>query len=102
MTGLELIAKERRRQVKAEGRTHAHDDSHTAGELTAAAIAYARVAELIFKVQYATAEYIGRKDWPWHPNDWKPSKRSIDNLIKAGALIAAEIDRLQRMESEDY
>lgn len=35
-------------------------------------------------------------DWPWHSSWWKPSDDPIRNLVKAGALIAAEIDRLQR------
>lgn len=36
-----------------------------------------------------------RNGWPWDMKWWKPSKDPIKNLIKAGALIAAEIDRLQ-------
>lgn len=37
--------------------------------------------------------------WPWHPKWWKPTPDDrIRELAKAGALIAAEIDRLQRME----
>lgn len=34
--------------------------------------------------------------WPWDENWWKPSLDPIRNLVKAGALLAAEIDRLQR------
>jgi len=35
--------------------------------------------------------------WPWHQGWWKPSPNDrIRELVKAGALIAAEIDRLQR------
>lgn len=38
----------------------------------------------------------GWKDgWPWSLNWWKPSSDPIKDLVKAGALIAAEIDRLQ-------
>jgi hypothetical protein len=36
--------------------------------------------------------------WPWDPSWWKPSPDPIRNLVKAGALIAAEIDRLQRRQ----
>ena len=36
-----------------------------------------------------------RNGWPWDKKWWKPSDDPIKNLIKAGALIAAEIDRLQ-------
>jgi hypothetical protein len=32
--------------------------------------------------------------WPWEPEGWKPSDDPIRNLVKAGSLIAAEIDRL--------
>jgi hypothetical protein len=37
-----------------------------------------------------------RFDWPWDASWWKPSNDPVRNLVKAGALIAAEIDRLQR------
>jgi len=36
--------------------------------------------------------------WPWEREAWKPSEDPIRNLVKAGALIAAEIDRLQRLK----
>jgi hypothetical protein len=40
------------------------------------------------------------KFWPWKPWWWKPSTNRIDELVKAGALIAAEIDRLQRIRTK--
>jgi hypothetical protein len=41
---------------------------------------------------------IGRY-WPWDREWWKPTPNNrIRELAKAGALIAAEIDRLQRLE----
>jgi hypothetical protein len=40
--------------------------------------------------------------WPWHPDWWKPSRDPVQNLVKAGALIAAEIDRLQRVQAGDH
>ena len=36
-----------------------------------------------------------RNSWPWDFKWWKPSDDPVKDLIKAGALIAAEIDRLQ-------
>ena len=36
-------------------------------------------------------------DWPWSDKWWKP-KDKIRDLVRAGALIAAEIDRLQRLK----
>jgi hypothetical protein len=40
--------------------------------------------------------------WPWDKGWWKPTPDNrIRELEKAGALIAAEIDRLQRMEGKE-
>lgn len=36
--------------------------------------------------------------WPFNRKEWKPSSDPIRNLVKAGALIAAEIDRLHRVK----
>lgn len=42
------------------------------------------------------------KIWPWDKSWWKPTPDDrIRELIKAGALIAAEIDRLQRLNKEE-
>jgi hypothetical protein len=40
-----------------------------------------------------------KNGFPWDYKWWKPSKDPIKNLVKAGALIAAEIDRLQNSET---
>ncbi len=94
MTGAELIAAERQRQIEAEGWTPEHDDGHTQGELAAAAQCY-------------LARHDVRSDWNEMPPDWwpwnawwKPSRDPVRNLVKAGALIAAEIDRLRRTNAE--
>jgi hypothetical protein len=34
--------------------------------------------------------------WPWAPELWKPANARRD-LVKAGALILAEIERLDRL-----
>jgi hypothetical protein len=90
--GINAIAEERRRQVEKEGWTPEHDDEHERCELWRAARSY-----LVFA-------YAGERDdipvgWPWDEDDWKPSEDPIRNLVKAGALIAAELDRLFRKES---
>jgi hypothetical protein len=41
MSGIELIAAERERQVSVEGWTPEHDDKHDSGSLVAAAVTYA-------------------------------------------------------------
>ena len=101
MTGIELIAAERRGQVEREGYRAIHDDGHDLGELSQAAAAYAKVASA--NTRGATAEefdaymMVAEGEWPFEEDSWKPSDDPIRNLIKAGALIAAEIDRLRRL-----
>lgn len=93
MNGIELIAAERQRQINVEGWTPEHDDEHDHCELVLAACSYA---------SYATGqvaldvEQMPSLRWPWDETWWKPSDDPIRNLVKAGALVAAEIDRLQR------
>lgn len=100
-TGAQLIAIERERQVFVEGWTPEHDDLNDMGELSKAGWCYARHASSqlrgIAHPQYLTKVPI---DWPrtWHNSWWKPSDDPIRNLVKAGALIAAEIDRLKRIK----
>ncbi len=84
--GVAAIAAERRRQVEAEGWTPEHDDQHTRGELARAAACYALAYDLGSERELL---------WPWAEDWWKPADR-IRDLEKAGALIAAEIDRLKR------
>jgi hypothetical protein len=90
MTGIERIAKERKRQVGKERWTKAHDDGHVNDELARAAACYALAYEEEKRLPV---------DWPWERESWKPCSR-VRNLEKAGALIAAEIDRLLRLEEE--
>ncbi len=104
--GAELIAIERRRQVDGEGWTGAHDDEvHERAELLAAAHSYleaARVQSWDLTV-YPDAEWrrhlAPSSSWPWSLTWWKPSPDPKRNLVKAGALIAAELDRLMRAEA---
>lgn len=96
MTGIELIAAERERQVTEEGWTAEHDDQHGCGEMVEAAVAYARYgAEARFALSLSGTPSC----WPWDADWWKPSTK-IRSLVKAGALIAAEIERLQRLEGQ--
>jgi len=98
-TGAELIAEERERQISEEGWTEAHDDQHNEGELVAAAACYAQYASITAHVgPNATRLLSPPPMWPWERHWWKPSE-DVRCLVKAGALIAAEIDRLQRQPS---
>lgn len=89
--GADLIAAERQRQIEVEGWTPEHDERHDEGEMVRAALRYAAEALAGYDVEPDLSAY-----WPWHGEWWKPSDDPIRNLVKAGALIAAEIDRLTR------
>lgn len=82
------VLAERRRQVEAEGWTPEHDDKHVPGSLTSAAGCYA-----MYTLAYPAGD--PPPAWPWDATWWKPSNNRR-NLEKAGALILAEIERLDR------
>ena len=90
-----MIIKERQRQITEEGYDTAHDDEHMRGELAIAAICYAQAARENSPTMSSW--------WPWELKYWKPCPKdstSVDRercLVKAGALIYAEIDRLNRL-----
>lgn len=87
MTGSQAaldVISERARQVSDESYLPERDDQHVGEELASAAMAY--ISE------------IGRW-WPrdWRPDMFKPTNRRR-NLVKAAALLIAEIERLDRAE----
>lgn len=108
-TGAELIAKERARQVSAEGYDAEHDDCHGDGELAWAAVCYA-APERVYRMGTQDRSIVFGDPWPWDEDDDRrtfmgdepfdncelPDADRIDLLVKAGSLIAAEIDRLKR------
>ncbi|MBC3253532.1 hypothetical protein H8I91_25020 [Serratia fonticola] len=87
------VIAERQRQISAEGWTPEHDDEHDNNELAFAAGCYAIYAGAT-KRRFPDGEY-APPEWPWNANFWKPSTVRRD-LVKAGALILAEIERLDR------
>lgn len=102
--GVAIITAERIRQCAStgeggEGWTAPHDDDHEAGELAQAAAAYAASAV------DSTSWTVPPLPWPWgEETDKRPDRylatipERIRALAKAGALCAAEIDRLRRLE----
>jgi len=100
-SGAELIATERQRQMDVEGWTAQHDACHDCGELCVAAAAYLKDANISALSKKFPSQYFGAPlipyNWPWDVRWWKPSNDPIRNLVKAGALIAAEIDRIQSL-----
>lgn len=89
------VYRERMRQITLEEFSREHDDGYTKGELAAAAEAYAGIAATaILEGKTATTQYL-TSQWPFARKWWKPTDPRRD-LVKAGALIAAEIERLDR------
>ena len=99
MNGIKRIAAERERQIKKERWTAWHDISENKdGELVTAAICYAMPEWLRKRINEYENTYL-EDTWPWDWKWWKPTPDNrIRELEKAGALIAAEIDRLLRIE----
>ncbi len=99
MSGIDDIATERKRQIEQEGWTPDHDAAYHKGEMVKAAVAYASHATVGIELKGHKPETYQSvpppKYWPWSRQWWKPKDPRRD-LVKAGALIAAEIDRLDR------
>ncbi len=84
------VIAERRRQIETEEWSLKHDDEYTAGELAFSASCYALAEE-------------GEPPpavWPWASGWWKPRDRR-SNLVRAAALILAEIERLDRAAAKE-
>lgn len=97
MSGIALIAAERERQISI-GWTSEHDDTHAESDLAFAACYYAMPFPIL--VDGVTVTPSDLYPDTWESNGAKRSSDRIRNLVKAGALIAAEIDRLQRKAVE--
>jgi len=83
------VAAERYRQLYEEGWTPKHDDAHTDRAIAKAAACYA-LAAAGTDTNYLPAL------WPWDSGWWKP-RGARENLVRAAALILAEIDRIDRV-----
>lgn len=90
MTGVELIAQEREEQINKHGRTYVGDLKYKHGELKLAATALVTNNPKFFPF-----------DWDETVCDKMINKTYKERLVVAGALIAAEIDRLQNLGIED-
>lgn len=98
---LEDILSERQRQVNIEGWTLEHDDQHTDGSMALAAGAYCEsAARPHILARTMNAAFVVPKLWPrsWSLEWWKPKDRRRD-LIRAAALIIAEIERIDRLST---
>ncbi len=85
------IAEERKRQIMTEGYMPTHDDQWKNNELAYAASVY-------------TLPEKGRHidEWPFGEKKYHPLPMNRKKeLIKAAALIVAEIERLERLEKQE-
>jgi hypothetical protein len=105
------VLAERKRQIEEEGWDVAHDDEHADNSMAHAAACYAAHDAMATQGRKAQVDVAIRGEcptwrektirvpmcWPssWHSDWWKPKDRRSD-LIRAGALILAEIERLDR------
>lgn len=94
MSALDDIAAERQRQRAVEGWSLGHDDAHRNGVMARAAAAYA-ISSFDGNSGWA------RSIWPWDWDWWKPKDARRD-LVRAGALIVAEIERLDREDRTTF
>ena len=93
---LEDIAAERQRHFDVEGWTPEHDDEHKRGELAGAAACYILNNLSIDNTWLqSSVKQMVRELWPWAKSWWKPKDKRSD-LVRAGSLIVAEIERLDR------
>ncbi|MEB7957314.1 hypothetical protein [Raoultella ornithinolytica] len=93
------VLAERKRQVSVEGWTPSHDDAHKNNEMAFAAACYAfHAAAASWDLEDCGTDYDSHpapKNWPWEPEWWKPKSARAD-LVRAGALILAELERIDR------
>lgn len=106
---LRMIAVERKHQIEKHGWSPDHDDTHDDGDLAWAAICYAAPGPVFKRNVYANGVTFC-DPWPWHEgDDRRPADGSVilnpdayspkvrrKLLVKAAALIVAEIERLDR------
>lgn len=88
MSVIDEIAAERERQKAAEGWTPEHDDTHIDGQMATAAACYAIAG-------HPYGAEVVHEFWPWNAEWLKPKDRRRD-LVRAAALIVAEIERMDR------
>lgn len=105
--GSQDVLAERRRQLEVEDFRKDEDDHYTSGEMAWAAVCYLQNAAVAGKMQglgLLNAEQCDERGrslpqpevWPWDAEWWKPAGQRRD-LVKAAALIIAEIERLDRI-----
>ena len=83
-TGIDLVKEEREKQINKHGYTTVHDRHHPNKAVLYGALAYLNSA--------IYSPTVGIEDWPFKEESFKP-EGDIKNLVKAAAMIIAEIDK---------
>lgn len=97
------VISERRRQVTEEHWTPQHDDTHADGSLALAGASYAAYAGAEALRAYARPQanrgseyqFYARQIWPFDI-EWLKRKNPRRDLVRAAALLIAEIERMDR------
>ncbi|MFA5824777.1 MAG: hypothetical protein WC825_02260 [Gallionellaceae bacterium] len=94
---IEDVLAERQRQIQQEGWSATHDDEHDSGDLCCAGSAYALNAGCQINPYMQQSLEHPPAMWPaaWDRSWWKPKDPRRD-LVRAAALIIAEIERMDR------
>jgi len=89
------VAAERRRQIEVEGWTPEHDDQHGDNSMSIAAACYA-LQDMAPALEVQTVRVRGLWEWTGWASSWFKPKDRRSNLVRAAALLLAEIERLDR------
>lgn len=96
---LQMVFQERLRQMVQEGYSLEHDDGHTEGQMALLAAAYvlsSRSEHMTVPLNYTLEALEFYENWA----AWFKPKDPIRDLVRAGALILAELERRLRMEEK--
>lgn len=109
-SAIELITDERKRQIEVKGYDKEHDEMESAFQLSAAAALFIANAHNQYFKDHSHHDNMGnvarfqnreldtrkwKEEWPWQDHDGRADSDVLTSLVKAGALIVAEIERLQ-------
>lgn len=96
------VLNERQRQIEKEGYSTAKDDLYVSNELVRGGAGYVNhVVGRSWTYNKEMPEVYQNEEvpefWPWADNFWKP-KSPREDLVRAAALLIAEIERIDREE----
>lgn len=90
------VLTERQRQIEVEGWTPDHDDEHGDGSMSIAAACYALADRPALAVQ--TVKLHDLWLWTGWAASWFKPRDKRRNLVRAAALLLAEIERIDRSQ----